>query len=212
MSVVIKKDCIVDNINYINRMPDEILFNIFEHLDAESLHSVAFVSKQFFSLAEDRRLWKSLADRRGVWIEAGSDPRDEWNNLKRVSLLSSNSSFPMSIAEAVGPSRFLAIMQGQGSARCHRNRALLIQCVEQVTRQTFSLKLVASKDGSRALVYYSGINSILEPLGSKKVVRHEELPLKNDLAGYIRRLLQGSPCGIIREGKEDLTVLVAAQA
>ncbi|XP_058270026.1 F-box only protein 15 [Hemibagrus wyckioides] len=47
-------------VNYFKRLPPEVILKIFSYLDAASLFSVCFVSRQFHELANDNVIWYEL--------------------------------------------------------------------------------------------------------------------------------------------------------
>lgn len=201
----------VNNYSLLN-LPPELLLNICENLDIEALLQLKTVSKEFYTLSTDKRVWQVIADKQGIWIEEGLDPKEELIKLRQVALLSHQAPFVLSVARALGVGRTLAILQGKEcSTKFYRNQALLIQCVEQVYNETFTMKVLASKNKGEVDVSYTKLNPILSRLGKSKIGRHSAISAEKCLSGYVRSLMQGNLRGVIREGCEDLGVQISQQ-
>ncbi|CRX39218.1 F-box protein [Estrella lausannensis] len=201
----------VDN-SFLLSLPRELLLNICENLDIEDLLQLKSVSKEFYTLSTDRRVWRTIAEKKGVWIEEGLDPQGELMRIRQITLLSHQAPFVLSVAKLLGAGHTLAILQGEeSSAKFYRNQALTIQCVDAVYQQAFTLKVLASKNHEEVDICYARLNPILDRLGKTKVGKHSTFPAKNFVAGYVRSLIQGNSRGILREGGEDLDVQIYQQ-
>lgn len=112
--------------------------------------------------------------------------------------------FTLGVAQALGPSRFLAIQMEEDTPLIEwkaKNKALIFH-KGSFTHGTLCFKVIKAKEQGFAHIYYSGLNPLYGSLRSFATT----VPIDKKLLGYVSRIFRGDFCGLFgKEGENNST-------
>lgn len=168
-------------------------------------------------LAQDRHVWRKIAKRENIHCPPHFNPKEEYITLRRIHKLAINKRFCDAMAKALGPHRFIKLMKKRTNKMSSgtityvdiKQEGVIFKCFDHLSHQSFSLKVINHQSGNMVLSCNGGAQKMSSVRGiAAKDLCNQRISLDEEKINYFTRLINGQPCGLYVQGKEERERLV----